>query len=112
MIGSLTFIIVALRCTENSTPCSRASATSRARNSCSAALRMTAASTISPACTFSPSLSTVVLPSAPTCSMRSTAGASKVTDVSLCRKSPSLMVATWDLVSGDQAPMECGCFWA
>ncbi len=67
---------------------------------------MTAASTISPACTRRPSLSTVVEPSAATCSMRSVAGASSVTDVSEWRKSPSVIVETWLLVSGDQAPME------
>ncbi len=107
-IGSDTFIIVALRCTENSTPCALASAISRSRNSRSAATCRTAASTISPSCTGSDCLRTVVVPSAPTCSMRSVVAAGTVTDVSECRKSPSVIVATWLFVSGDQAPIECG----
>ena len=51
MIGSETFIIVAFRCTEKSTPFSLASSTCSARNASSALRRITAASTISPACT-------------------------------------------------------------
>ena len=35
-----------------------------------------------------------------------------VTDVSEWRKSPSVIVETWLFVSGDQAPIECGCFLA
>jgi hypothetical protein len=112
MIGSETFIIVALRCTENSTPCSCASRISRARKAFSAAARMTAASTISPACTSSPSLSTVVEPSAPTCSMRSVvAGVERHRRLGVAEVA-SVIVATWLLVSGDQAPMEWGCFLA
>ena len=64
MIGSETFIIVALRCTENSTPSALARAIWAARNSRSAATRMTEASTTSPASTGTDSRSTVVLPSA------------------------------------------------
>ena len=48
MIGSETFIIVALRCTENSTPSALARAICAVRNSRSAATRMTDASTTSP----------------------------------------------------------------
>ncbi len=44
--------------------------------------------------------------------MRTLPGCSTVTDVSVERKSPSVIVATWDFVSFDQAPMECGCFCA
>ena len=51
-------------------------------------------------------------PSAAACRIVSVVGAGTVTDVSECRKSPSLIVETWLLVSGLQAPMECGCFWA
>ncbi len=69
---------------------------------------MTAASTISPSRTVSPSLSTVVVPSAPTCSMRSVVARSSVTDVSECRKSPSDIVATWLVLSFAHAPIECG----
>ena len=48
MIGSETFIIVALRCTENSTPSAFARATCAVRNSRSDATRITVASTTSP----------------------------------------------------------------
>ena len=51
MIGSETFIIVALRCTENSTSSAWARAIWASRNSRSAATCMTVASTISPAST-------------------------------------------------------------
>ena len=49
-------------------------------------------------------------PVAATCSMRTVVAAATVTDFSLCRKSPSLMVETWVLESLDHAPMRCG-FW-
>ena len=49
MIGSETFIIVALRCTEYRTPSALARATCALRNSTSAAARITEASMISPA---------------------------------------------------------------
>jgi hypothetical protein len=112
MIGSETFIIVALRCTENSTPRCLATCTCSARNCSSAALRMTAASMISPACTANGDLRTVVVPSAPTCSMRIWVAAGSVTDFSECRKSPSVMVATELLESLLHAPIECGCLRA
>ena len=112
MIGSETFIIVAFRCTEKSTPCSLASATCSARNRSSAARRMTAASRTSPARSAMPSLSTVTLPSAATCSIAPTPSAAAVTDCSVERKSPPDIVATCDLESGDHAPIECGCLRA
>ena len=74
MIGSETFIIVALRCSENSTPCAFASAICASMNVASALRLIDAASMISPACSFGLSLSTRVVPSAPTSSMRSVAG--------------------------------------
>ncbi len=70
MIGSETFIMVALRCTENSTPSALARAIWAVRNSRSAATRITDASTTSPASTGTDSRSTVVLPSSPCSSMR------------------------------------------
>ena len=112
MIGSETFIIVAFRCTENRTPCSRASSICSARNASSALRRITAASTISPACTFRPSLSVVLVPSAASCSIVSVSSASTVTDCSEWRKSPSSIVETCVLESFDQAPIECGCLRA
>ncbi len=74
MIGSETFIMVAFRCTENSTPSALARATCAVRNSRSAATRITDASTTSPASTGTDSRSTVVLPSSPASSMRRDAG--------------------------------------
>jgi hypothetical protein len=112
MIGSETFIIVALRCSENRTPLALASAICSARNASSAARRMTAESTISPSCTSRPSLRTVTSPPDPTCSMRSVSAPGMVTDVSVERKSPSPIVETCDAESFDQAPIECGCLAA
>ena len=112
MIGSETFIIVALRCRENSTPWALASAIWVVRNATSARLLMTAPSMISPARTGSSGLRTVTVPSVATCSMRSVSAASRVTEVSLWRKSPLSMVATWVFESADQAPIECGCLRA
>ncbi len=75
MIGSETFIIVALRCTENSTSSALARAIWAVRNSRRAATFMKVASTTSPASTGTDSRSTVVVPSAPTSSMRRTSSA-------------------------------------
>jgi hypothetical protein len=112
MMGSETFIIVAFMCSENRTSCCFASSISAARNSTSFAFDRYDASTTSPACTDSPSLSTVVEPSVPTSSMRSVSAAGMVTDSSLERKSPSPIVATWLRDSDDHAPIECGFFRA
>ena len=71
MIGSETFIIVALRWTENSTPSSLARAICPSRNVAQRGALITVASTTSPASTGTDSRSTVVVPSAPTSSMRS-----------------------------------------
>ena len=109
MIGSETFIIVALRCTENSTSSALARAICSARKRRSAATFMKVPSTTSPASTGIDSLSTVTVPSAATCSMRSVSSASMTTDCSLERKSSLPMVATLVFESADQAPMRCGC---
>ena len=108
MIGSETFIIVALRCTENSTSSALARAICAVRNSRSAATRSTVASTISPASTGTDSRSTVVVPSSPTSSIRRLPSAATTADFSFDRKSSASMCATLVLDSGDQAPMECG----
>ena len=108
MIGSLTFIIVAFRCTENRTSRSFAAATWRARNSVSAARRMTAASATSPASSATASASTVVPPSSPTSRTCAEPPCSTVVDVSVERKSPSAMVATVVREPCDHSPMECG----
>ncbi len=112
MIGSDTFIIVAFRCTENRTPASRAAAIWSARNVCSAARRMTAASTTSPSCTGKSSFRTVTVPSAATCSIRIVPARAIVVDCSVARKSPSVIVTTRERDCGDQAPIECGWRWA
>ena len=107
-IGSETFIMVALRWTENSTSSAWARAICSVTNSRSASTSIRVASTTSPASTGTDSLRTVTVPSVPTCSMRRVSSASSTTDCSLCRKSPSSMVATLVRESADQAPMECG----
>ena len=109
MIGSETFIIVALRCTENSTSSALARAICSVRKRRSAATFMKVPSTTSPASTGIDSLSTVTVPSAATCSMRSVSSDSMTTDFSLERKSSLPIVATLVFESGDQAPMRCGC---
>ncbi|CAB4793011.1 unannotated protein [freshwater metagenome] len=112
MIGSDTFIMVALRCSENSTPCALASATCSARNFTSAFLLMKVPSMISPACRDNLALSTVTLPSVATSSMRTSVAVGTVTDFSLPKKSPPVMVLTWVLESADHLPIECGCLRA
>ena len=111
MIGSETFIIVALRCTEKSTPSALARAICSVRKASSAATRRTVASTTSPSSTVRPSLRTVVPASVTSWMVRVSADGS-TTDSSLERKSSAVMVATWVLESELQAPMECGCLRA
>lgn len=108
MIGSETFIMVALRWTENSTPSALARSTWAVRNSRRAATRITEASTTSPASTGTRSRSTVALPSSATSSMRSAPSAAITADFSVERKSFWPMVATLVSESADQAPMRCG----
>ena len=112
MIGSDTFIIVAFRCSENSTPLAFASATCSARNASSERRRITAPSTISPASTGTDSFSTVIVPSGATCSIRSSSSPANVIDRSVERKSPSPIVATWVFDPVDHSPIECGCLRA
>ena len=69
---------------------------------------MTAASRTSPASTGKSGLSTVTSPSAETCSIRTVPSPATVTDSSVERKSPSLMVQTCDWDSEGHAPIECG----
>ena len=108
MIGSETFIMVALRCTENSTSSSLARCTWAARNSRSAATCIAVASTTSPSSTGTDSRSTVVEPSSPTSSIRSEPSCATTADTSLERKSSASMCATLVRESGLQAPIECG----
>ncbi len=94
MIGSETFIMVALRCTENSTPDSFARPICAARNSSRLATCMAVASTTSPGSTATPSFNTVVSPSLPTNSIRSDPSLWITAEVSLVRKSSAFMWAT------------------
>ena len=110
MIGSDTFIIVALRCTEKRTSSARARAICAVRNSRRGPTCITVASTTSPASTGIDSFSTVVVPSEATCSTRREPGDSITTDCSLERKSSAVMCDTLVFESGDHAPIECGCF--
>jgi len=108
MIGSETFIIVAFMCSENSTPRSLASATCSARNERNAETLITVESITSPASSGNSDFSTVTVPSEPTYSIRTSAGAATVTDCSFDAKSPDSIVATWVCESLDHAPIECG----
>ena len=83
MIGSETFIIVALRWTEKRTPSSLARAIWARRKSSSAATRMTVASTTSPSRTGRASLRTVVVPSAATWRMVRVSSAGRTTERSV-----------------------------
>ena len=110
-IGSDTFIMVALRCTENSTSSALARAICSVRKRRSAATFMNVASTTSPASTATSSFSTVV-PSAVSSSIRRVSSWSTTTDFSLERKSSWPMVATLVLESLLHAPIRCGCAFA
>ena len=114
MIGSETFIIVALRCTENSTSSALARAICSVRKARSAAtLHARCASTTSPARTGTDSLQhrggAVV---GDVLDAQGVVGVAITTDFSLERKSSSVMCATLVFESADHAPIECGCFRA
>jgi hypothetical protein len=108
MIGSDTFIIVALRCTENRTPSALALAIWAVKKARSGATRITEASTTSPASTGTAARSTVVRPSAPASSMRSAPAAATTADRSVERKSSAPMWATLVLESGVHGPIRWG----
>ena len=110
MMGSETFIMVAFRWAENSTPSALARATWAARNASRAAARITVPSMTSPARTGKARLRTLTVPSSLTSWILMLVSASITTDFSLERKSSASMWATLVLESGVQAPMECG-FW-
>ena len=109
MRGSETFIMVALRWMEKRMSSSLAAATWAARKASRAAADMKVASTTSPAVTGSDSRRTTGSP--PSAGMRricKVPAAGTTTLRSLCRKSPSSMVATRVRESGLHAPIECG----
>ena len=99
MIGSETFIIVAFRCSENSTPCSLASAICSARNASSArAAHHRARRRSRRPAPATDSLSTVTVPSlGDVLDPQRRRRRRSVTDCSVERKSPSPIVATCDL---------------
>jgi len=80
MMGSETFIIVALRCSENSRLCALAPWTWSIRKSTSARRLMKVASSTSPSWSWSPSFSTLTRPSALTCSILAVVAAARVTE--------------------------------
>ena len=83
MIGSETFIMVALRCSENSTPLARASVICSAMKAARRWRFITEASTISPNCTGTLSFSTVVTPSLRSSSIFRLPASSRIADCSL-----------------------------
>jgi len=113
-IGSETFIMVAFRCSENSTPWSLASWISLSRKVFSALTLMKVASMTSPSSSGQSAFRTVRSPPLASNSIFAvpveTAGT--VTDFSLEKKSFSPIVATWVLDELDHAPMRCGFFLA
>ncbi|BAS07844.1 hypothetical protein AHiyo4_12660 [Arthrobacter sp. Hiyo4] len=110
MMGSETFIMVAFRCAENRTPSSLARTTWAARNSSSAAARITVPSMTSPPSTGKAFFRTLTEPSSRTSWRAMVPSDPMTTDFSFARKSSAVMWATLVLESADQAPMECG-FW-
>ena len=112
MIGSLTFIIVALRCTEYSTSSAAAWRSVSARNASSAAAERNVASTISPGRTFRPSFSTVSAPSSAMWRIVSTSSDPMTTDFSLERKSSRPIVATRVLEPSANGLLRWGCLRA
>ena len=112
MIGSDTFIMVALRWTDSSTSSALARAICAVRKACSAATRMTVESTTSPASTGTDSRSTVSAPASSTRVIAALVSAGMTTDFSLERKSSASMCATLVLESLLHTPIECGCLRA
>ena len=114
MIGSETFIIVALRWSDSRASSSAASSMVRLKKARRAATFMTAASTTSPASSGTLALRTVTAPPASTNSMRASHGCSRVTERSLPKKSFSCMWATrvFDPDAGHAFIIRCGCFCA
>src|SRR4051812_45736782 len=119
MIGSDTFIIVAFKCSENSTRSFFARAIWSSKKATSAQRLITVASRISPAFSESLSLSTmgkaglVLLAwGSGTNSIFTVVAAERVIDFSFEKKSLVPIVATEVLDWGDHAPIECGCFLA
>ena len=113
MIGSETFIIVALRCTENSTSSALARAICSVRKRRSAATFMNVPSTTSPARTGIAVLEhRLGAVGGDVLDRSGVSSASSTTDFSLEKKSSLPMVATLVFESLLQAPIRCGCVLA
>jgi len=113
MMGSETFIIVALRCSEKRMSFDLASTISFSRNACSWPTDMNAESITSPACSGVLALSVVAAPvAASTCSMRTEHGDAHVCDCSDAKKSPASMWLTCVFDSALHSPILCGFFCA
>ena len=109
MIGSETFIIVALRWTENSTPSALARAICGVEELVQRGhVQRGGVDDLAGQHRHRLACSTVVVPSSATSSIRSEPARSITADFSLERKSSAVMCATLVLESGDQAPIECG----
>ena len=112
MIGSLTFIIVAFRCTEYRTSSALAASSVSARKASSAAADRNVASMISPGRTFRPVLSGVTVPSSATCWIVSTSSLGMTTDFSFDLKSSWPIVATRVFDPAANGLLRCGCLRA
>ncbi len=112
MIGSETFIIVALRWTENSTPVAFAVASALIRNDRRLATCRTVASTTSPASTGSDARSTLRSPAVVSRTTLSVSSTASVTDFSLALKSWAPIVATEVFEPAAKGLLTCGCLRA
>ena len=112
MIGSETFIMVALRCTEKRTSSAFAFASALIRNARRLAACMTVASTTSPASTGSDSSSTFCSPAVVSRTILRVSSAGSVTDFSLALKSWSPIVATEVFEPSPKGLLVCGCLRA
>ena len=111
-MGSETFIIVDLRCSDSSAPSRAAASICSEKNRRRVLTFITAVSTTSPASRDIPSLSAVTLPSALTNSIQTLVAADIVPDFSLSKKSPAVMWATraLDPDAGHGRIILWGCF--
>ena len=112
MIGSLTFIMVALRWSDAISPSFSQRLSSSSKKVRSLATSIRAASITSPASSAVDSFSTVVDPSADTCSMRTSHAAFITADCSEPKKSPSVMWRTSVREPSGHLPSLCGLFCA
>mmetsp|Transcript_20806 Transcript_20806/g.64519 ORF Transcript_20806/g.64519 Transcript_20806/m.64519 type:complete len:207 (+) Transcript_20806:694-1314(+) len=109
MMGSDTFIMVALRCSETIRSSALACVSSCSMKAHSAAADMREASITSPACSLVSALSTCAsAPPSGTNSMRTDVASGHTWLFSALKKSPSAIDATCERESALQAPRRCG----